>query len=107
MLGRAQCFGRTGLLPHTASICKHAGAHCFGACCRQGRLTVKELFMGLSQAAAGLHAVHVKGIVHQDVRLDNILCNEDDTVWKIGDFGSSARNRVDGKPNIIAAQECQ
>lgn len=67
---------------------------------------MKEMVLGFSQAAAGFAAVHSKGIVHQDVRIDNILLNEEGTVWKIADFGSSARTTVDGQPNIIDALDC-
>lgn len=34
----------------------------------------------------GLNAIHVKGVVHRDLKTDNILLSKDGQI-KIGDFG--------------------
>lgn len=68
---------------------------------------MKELVLCYAQIAAGLEAMHAKGIIHQDVRWDNMLGNESETVWKMCDLGSSARNKVHGKANVTAAEDCQ
>ena len=59
------------------------------------------------QIASGLQAMHVKGIVDQDIHPGNLLCSQDGTTWKKADLGSSSRNRVDGKPNVVDAKDCQ
>lgn len=64
------------------------------------------MVLGFYQVASGLEAMHDKGIICQDIKADNILCNETDTVWKVADLGNSARNRVNGEGNKIAAKDC-
>ena len=42
----------------------------------------------LYQAALGLQAMHVKNILHRDIKSDNILCRPDGTI-KLADLGFS------------------
>ena len=53
-----------------------------------GKLSVERAVALARQACDGLAAVHKKGIVHRDMKPDNILVTRDD-VAKIADFGSA------------------
>jgi len=44
----------------------------------------------LLQAVA---VVHEQGIIHRDIKLDNILINEDDSIL-LADFGSTERTDI-------------
>jgi serine/threonine protein kinase len=55
------------------------------------RIPVPEIVRLMSQIAAGLQAIHEAGIVHRDMKPENILLTKDGNV-KIADFGI-ARNR--------------
>ncbi|WP_336029767.1 Stk1 family PASTA domain-containing Ser/Thr kinase [Geodermatophilus sp. FMUSA9-8] len=52
----------------------------------RGRLTVGEAFAVLEPVLAGLTAAHRAGIVHRDVKPENVLIGVDGTV-KVADFG--------------------
>jgi len=52
----------------------------------QGKLGVERAIAIADQVAAGLGYAHRQGIVHRDIKPDNIMMLEDDTV-KIMDFG--------------------
>src|SRR3989338_5223082 len=51
-----------------------------------------------SQLLSVLHHVHSRGYVHHDIKLDNILIDEDDHIYLI-DFGF-AKPYVPGKPSL-------
>lgn len=70
-------------------------------------MSIKEMVLCFADLAAGLAALHRKDIVDQDIHMGNILCSQDGTMWKKADLGNSARTKIDGKPNIIAAKDCQ
>ncbi|MCD4656702.1 MAG: protein kinase, partial [Planctomycetes bacterium] len=52
----------------------------------KGRLTIEESIDYIIQAAKGLYAAHRKGIIHRDIKPDNLMIT-DENVVKIADFG--------------------
>jgi serine/threonine protein kinase len=54
------------------------------------------------QVVAGLYYCHAKGIVHRDIKLDNLLFDENGRV-KICDFGVS---RLLLNPNEVMTEQC-
>ncbi len=68
------------------------------------RLTVERAVDIVSQTCRGLHAAHEKGLVHRDVKPNNIIVMEDDSV-EIIDFGvahvADARSRTGLKGTLF------
>ena len=49
------------------------------------------------QIASALAACHYAGIMHQDVRSDNVMLTMDGSMVKLMDFGSADQSHKDGK----------
>lgn len=58
----------------------------------QGKLSEQDIARVTFQVAGGLDYLHSKGILHQDIKPDNILINDDGT-YVLTDFGISSRLR--------------
>lgn len=81
---------------------------------RQGRLPEKEAVRIIAQIAQGLHKAHSNGMVHRDVKPDNILIRPDGTS-KIADLGLVKENETDlnltrtgrglGTPQFMAPEQ--
>ena len=65
----------------------------------------------LQQAAAGLAHMHAYGIVHRDLKLNNLFCNDDATVVVVADLGlikedalTSKWSSISGNPQNMAPE---
>ena len=61
----------------------------------RGFLTVREIVRYGLEILSGLHHVHVKQLVHLDVKPTNVLLDDADTA-ALADFGLSQRSRAMG-----------
>ncbi len=78
---------------------------------KEFRRPLDEVLAIFGQAAGGLHAMHVAGWVHADLKPNNILVSQDGAV-KIIDLGQSARiheakARVQGTIDYMAPEQVQ
>jgi serine/threonine protein kinase len=81
---------------------------------RLGRLSETEAIDYIVQVAGGLHEAHKNGIIHRDIKPDNIFLTADDQA-KLGDLGLSKDLEEDleltrpdrglGTPNFIAPEQ--
>jgi len=55
--------------------------------CREGALGLKRAFKYIEQACAGLRHAHRNGVIHRDVKPQNLLLTKDRETVKIADFG--------------------
>ena len=79
-------------------------------------MLISDTLRILAQAARGLHAAHVRDIVHRDVKPDNLLITEEGVV-KVADFGlaqpleasleGGGDNKVVGTPAYIPPEQAQ
>ena len=59
-------------------------------------LPMREVVTNMCQLAGGLALVHLKGVVHSDLHLGNILQGQGGKGWILSDFGNSSHKH---KPN--------
>lgn len=75
-------------LPYLAmSVCRNGSAKKL-----IGKIDEEELWNFIEQVAAGLQYLHKRGIIHQDMKPDNVLINSDGQ-YLIIDFGISTKTR--------------
>ena len=55
--------------------------------CRESTCTLKQSLRYIEQVCAGLRHAHQNGIIHRDVKPQNLLLSRDKDVVKIADFG--------------------
>ena len=58
-----------------------------------GQLSEKRIIETILQIATGLSVAHEKGIIHRDIKPDNIILNDEDHI-KIMDFGLAKRKGI-------------
>lgn len=69
---------------------------------RVGTLAVEQLITYMSQAAGALQAAHEQGIIHRDIKPDNLLIDSEGKV-RISDFGlARMASDVSGAPADVA-----
>lgn len=81
---------------------------------KEGRLSVERALPLVFDAARGLEYAEKHGVVHRDIKPDNLMISEDGVV-KIGDLGIATRRRtaeevsqeegVSGSPHYIAPEQ--
>ena len=72
-------------------------------------LSLIDVLLVFRMVATGLHAMHQKGLVHCDIKPNNILMNKSGSV-KIIDLGQSCKigtvkQRIQGTPDYIAPEQ--
>lgn len=63
--------------------------------CRQKSLSLTQALDYLEQVCAGLSFAHKNGIIHRDIKPQNLLLTEDKKTVKIADFGVARVNQSD------------
>ncbi len=83
---------------------------------KTGRLDLEEARRLCDQIAAGLAAAHEAGIVHRDIKPQNLMLHEPATQWKLLDFGVSkltssqgtlTQNLVVGTPGYMSPEQAR
>ncbi|BDC50291.1 hypothetical protein F183_A26070 [Bryobacterales bacterium F-183] len=78
---------------HLILVMEYAAGGELGALLKLRRLSLAEVIDFSMQIAAGLHAAHQTGLIHRDIKPQNILIAQDSTgrpVLKLIDFGLAA-----------------
>jgi serine/threonine protein kinase len=57
------------------------------AICKQGPLEINQAMFYLEQVCSGLAYAHERGVIHRDIKPQNLLLTSDGQVVKIADFG--------------------
>ncbi|RME87624.1 MAG: hypothetical protein D6785_01755, partial [Planctomycetota bacterium] len=82
---------------------------------RDKKIEIKEAIDYIRQAAKGLLMAHEKGIIHRDIKPDNLLVTKDGTV-KVADFGLARKiedtmgitqtGAIMGTPYFMSPEQC-
>ena len=78
--------------------------------CRKGPLKIDRALFYLQQICAGLAHAHASGVIHRDIKPQNLLLTADHETLKIADFGVAKIEAAEGAitrvgTNIYAAPE--
>jgi serine/threonine protein kinase len=78
--------------------------------CRTKHLSLKETLFYLEQVCAGLAHAHACGVIHRDIKPQNLLLSADRQIVKIADFGVAKLEATEGiitrvGTNVYAAPE--
>jgi serine/threonine protein kinase len=79
--------------------------------CRRGKLSLRQVLNYVEQVCAGLEHAHANGIIHRDIKPQNLLLTKDHETVKIADFGVARIASADDSPitrvgtNIFAPPE--
>jgi serine/threonine protein kinase len=78
--------------------------------CRKGPLRIDRALFYLQQICAGLAHAHASGVIHRDIKPQNLLLTADHEIIKIADFGVAKIEAAEGAitrvgTNIYAAPE--
>ncbi len=81
-----------------------------GALCREKPLTLEDTLFYLQQVCAGLAHAHDCGVIHRDIKPQNLLLSNDKRTVKIADFGVAKMGSTEGVitrvgTNVYAAPE--
>ena len=66
------------------------------ALCRRRPLKLEGALFYLEQVCAGLEHAHSRGVIHRDIKPQNLLLTADQHTVKIADFGVAKLEATDG-----------
>jgi serine/threonine protein kinase len=108
-LGHGTAIDLTGTAFHYI-VLEYLGGGDLAMLCRQEPLTLDRSLFYLQQICAGLAYAHQCGVIHRDIKPQNLLLTADHETIKIADFGVARLEAGDGAitrvgTNIYAAPE--
>jgi serine/threonine protein kinase len=108
-LGHGTAIDLTGMTFHYL-VLEYLSGGDLAARCRQHPLTLERTLFYLEQVAAGLQHAHECGVIHRDIKPQNLLLTTDAQVVKIADFGVAKLEATEGDitrvgTNVYAAPE--
>jgi serine/threonine protein kinase len=108
-LGHGTAIDLTGMTFHYL-VLEYLSGGDLNARCRQHPLTLERTLFYLEQVAAGLQHAHECGVIHRDIKPQNLLLTSDAQVVKIADFGVAKLEATEGDitrvgTNVYAAPE--
>jgi len=108
-LGHGTAFDLSGTAFHYI-VLEYLGGGDLAMLCRQAPLKLDRALQYLQQICAGLAHAHECGVIHRDIKPQNLLLTSDHETAKIADFGVAKLEAADGAitrvgTNIYAAPE--
>nr|MBA2502150.1 protein kinase [Pyrinomonadaceae bacterium] len=71
------------------------------ALCRHHPLSIERALFYLEQVCAGLAHAHASGVIHRDIKPQNLLLSTDKRIVKIADFGVAKIKLIEAAEGII------
>src|SRR5438105_3202301 len=108
-LGHGTAIDLTGVAFHYI-VLEYLGGGDMAALCRHEALSLERALFYLKQICAGLAHAHACGVIHRDIKPQNLLLSADHETVKIADFGVAKLEAADGAitrvgTNVYAAPE--
>src|SRR2546423_2028981 len=108
-LGHGTAIDLSGTAFHYI-VLEYLGGGDLAMLCRQAPLKLDRALQYLQQICAGLAHAHACGVIHRDIKPQNLLLTADHQIVKIADFGVAKLEAADGAitrvgTNIYAAPE--
>lgn len=69
--------------------------------CRRAPLGLRAAMNYLAQVCDGLSFAHSRGVIHRDIKPQNLLLTADQRIVKIADFGVAKIKFIDGEDEVI------
>lgn len=108
-LGHGTAIDLSGVTFHYL-VLEYLSGGDMAAMCRQQPLPIERALFYLAQVCAGLAHAHACGVIHRDIKPQNLLLTDDKRIVKIADFGVAKLEATEGAitrvgTNIYAAPE--
>src|SRR5438132_6701132 len=94
-LGHGTAIDLTGTAFHYI-VLEYLGGGDLAMLCRQAPLKLDRALQYLQQICAGLAHAHACGVIHRDIKPQNLLLTADHETLKIADFGVAKLEAADG-----------